>query len=146
MDRFMEAAVAEARESERNGGQAFGSVLVRNKEIIGRGRNRVFQLGEMARHAEIEAICDAGLQQTFDDTVIYATALPCEMCAGAIVHLGIPKVIIGFSGLKGNTLEYMRSFDINIVELHSDQCSKLLINSCKRFPNRYPPSARPISE
>jgi len=101
----MHVAIEEARNGEREGGRTFGSVLVRNKEIIGRGHNRSFQIGNMTSHAELEAIGDAGLQRTFADTVISATALPCEMSAGAIVHLEIPKVIVGFSGFKGNTIE-----------------------------------------
>lgn len=142
MDEFMRTAVEEAKKGEREGGQAFGSVLVLNGEIIGRGHNRIFQRGNATSHAEIEAIGDAGLQQAFADTVIYATALPCEMCAGAIAHLGIPKVFIGFSGLKGNTIEYMRSFDIEVVEQHLDECAQLMIESWAKYPERYPKSAR----
>ena len=142
MDEFMRAAVEEAKKSEQEGGLAFGSVLVRNGEIIGRGRNRSLQRCNVTSHAEIEAIGDAGLQQTFTDTEIYATALPCEMCAGTITHLGIPKVVIGFSGLKGNTIEYMRSFGIEVVEQHLDECEQLMIESWAKYPQRYPANAR----
>ena len=49
-------------------------------------------------HAEIEAIRAARLQPTYADTVLYTTAFPCLMCAGAIVALGIPTVVVGARG------------------------------------------------
>jgi cytosine/creatinine deaminase len=142
VDEFMQAAIEEAKTGESEGGQAFGSVLVRGGQIIGRGHNRIFQRQDPTRHAEIEALGDAGVLESYADTVIYATALPCPMCAGAIIHLGVPKVVIGFSGLKGDTLQRLRSFGIDVVELHLDACRQLLLESWAKYPERYPPSAR----
>ena len=87
MDEFMRAAVEEATKGEQEGGQAFGSVLVRNG-IIGRGHNRIFQRGNVTSHAEIEAIGYAGLHPTFTDTV--TTPRCClAMCAQAPSRISI---------------------------------------------------------
>jgi creatinine deaminase len=93
MDAFMQAALREALAARAQGGHPFGAALVRGDRIIGTGHNRMVQSGDPTSHAEIEAIRNAGRQETYADTVMYATALPCLMCAGAIVKLQIPKVI-----------------------------------------------------
>lgn len=90
MNEFMTAAMKEVALTQAQGGHPFGAVLVRDGRIIGAGHNRTVQTGDPTSHAEIEAIRNAGRQDTYADTVMYATALPCLMCAGAIVKLQIP--------------------------------------------------------
>jgi cytosine deaminase len=126
MDEFMQAAVEEARASLAEGGQPFGSVLVRGDQIIGAGRNRFVQTGDPTSHAEIEAIRAAGAQETYADTVMYATCLPCIMCAGAIVRMKIPKVLVGASPATGNSQAFMRSHGVEVIELELEEAQQLL--------------------
>lgn len=137
----MQAAIDEAYQSDVEGGQAFGAVLVQAGEIVGRGHNRIMQTGDPTTHAEIEAIRDAGIMESYAGTVMYATMLPCRMCTGAIVQLGIEKVVIGNSASYTNTQPYMQSFNIEVVELHDDVCKKLIDNARQQHPERYLPGA-----
>ena len=97
---FMEAALALAKEATAEGEVPVGCVIVRNGQVVGRGRNRR-ETGKTALgHAEIEAIGDAcknlGGWRLWDCT-LYVTLEPCPMCAGAIINARIPKVVFGAS-------------------------------------------------
>lgn len=93
----MQIAVEEARAAQADGDYPYGSVLVRNGEIIGVARNHMNTHNDPTSHAEIEVLRAVGLQTTYADTVMYASAFPCLMCAGPIVMLGVPEVIVGAS-------------------------------------------------
>ena len=100
---FMEAALELAREAMAEGEVPVGCVIVRNGEIIGRGRNRR-ETGKTALgHAEVEAIADAcrnaGGWRLWDCT-LYVTLEPCPMCAGAIINARIPRVVCGAKDAK----------------------------------------------
>ena len=100
---FMDAALELAREAAAEGEVPVGCVIVRNGEIVGRGRNRRETGRTALGHAEIEAIADAnrnlGGWRLWDCT-LYVTLEPCPMCAGAIVNARIPRVVFGASDNK----------------------------------------------
>jgi cytosine deaminase len=126
MDAFIQAALKEAQITRAQGGHPFGAALVRGSRIIGTGHNRMVQSGDPTSHAEIEAIRNAGRQDSYADTVMYATALPCLMCAGAIVKLQIPKVVAGATWSGDGSLDFMRSRGVEVVDLNLPACRQLL--------------------
>ena len=96
--RFMEAALAEARAAASDGEVPVGAVVAWDGRIIGRGRNRVETTQDPTAHAEILAIGAAS--QTvkswrLDEGTLYVTLEPCHMCAGAIVLARIPRLVYG---------------------------------------------------
>jgi len=124
----MQAAIAEARATQAEGGYPFGAALVRGQEIIGLGRNLAIQHNDPTSHAEMEAIRAAGLQPNYDDTVMYATAFPCLMCAGPIVKFGIPKVVVGATWPGHETSRaFLQSHNVELVILELDACRVLLV-------------------
>src|SRR5580765_8327333 len=96
-DQFMQAAIDEARDGEREGGIPIGSVLVHRGRIIGRGHNRRVQRGSATLHGEMDALEQAGRQpaSVYRESVMYTTLSPCAMCSGAILLYGIPRVVVG---------------------------------------------------
>ncbi len=127
MDEFMQIAIDEARATKAEGGSPFGAALVRNGEVIGRGRNLTIQNNDPLSHGEMEAIKAAGLQDSYADTVLYTSAFPCLMCAGAIVRYQIPRVIIGASwSHNGPSREFMQAHGIELVELRLAACYALV--------------------
>ena len=102
-EQFMDAALALAREAGAEGEVPVGCVIVRNGQIVGRGRNRRETAKTALGHAEIEAISDAcrnlGGWRLWDCT-LYVTLEPCPMCAGAIINARIPRVVFGASDEK----------------------------------------------
>lgn len=127
MDRFMRAAIEEAKAALAEGGHPYGAVLVREGQIIGAGRNRIVQNGDPTSHAEIEAIRAAGIQESYDDTIMYATALPCLMCAGAITRFQIPRVVVGATWPDAvDSHDFMRSRGAEVIVLELEECRQLL--------------------
>ena len=100
---YMEQALELAREAAAEGEVPVGCVIVRNGEIVGRGRNRRETGRTALGHAEVQAISQAcgnlGGWRLWDCT-LYVTLEPCPMCAGAIVNARIPRVVYGASDVK----------------------------------------------
>ena len=100
---FMDEALALAREAAAEGEVPVGCVIVRQGQIVGRGRNRREKDKSALAHAEIEAIGEAcrnlGGWRLWECT-LYVTLEPCSMCAGAILNARIPRVVYGASDSK----------------------------------------------
>lgn len=97
-ENFMREALALAREAAEAGEVPVGCVIVREGEIVGRGRNRREEKQSTLSHAETEAIREANRtlgSWRLEDCELYVTLEPCPMCAGAILNARIPKVFYG---------------------------------------------------
>lgn len=83
--RFLRAAIDEARQGLAEGGIPIGSVLVLDGEIVGRGHNRRVQRGSPILHAEMDAFENAGRLKAreYARCTLYSTLSPCDMCSGA---------------------------------------------------------------
>ena len=103
---FMDAALELAKEAAGEGEVPVGCVIVRNGQIVGRGRNRRETDKTALGHGEIEAIGDAcrnlGGWRLWDCT-LYVTLEPCPMCAGAIINARIPRVVYGAKDAKAGS-------------------------------------------
>lgn len=95
---YMKEALALAREAAAEGEIPVGCIIVRNGEIVGRGRNRREQGRSALAHAEVEAIrqaCETLAGWRLWECTLYVTLEPCPMCAGAIINARIPRVVFG---------------------------------------------------
>ena len=95
---YMRAALALAREAAEAGEVPVGCVIVRNGEIVGRGRNRREEKRATASHAEMEAIAQTNERLgtwRLEDCELYVTLEPCPMCAGALLYARIRRVWYG---------------------------------------------------
>ena len=133
MDKFLRAAIDEAKQGLKEGGLPIGSVLVRGDQIIGRGHNRRVQHGDPMAHAEIDCLTKAGRQKTYADTVLYSTLMPCYLCTGAVLQFGVPKVIVGESvnfpggeGKWGKSPDFMKANGVDVVDLHDAECIEMM--------------------
>ena len=115
---FMQQALALAQEAAVHGEVPVGCVIVRNGEIVGRGRNQREEKQAAVSHAEMEAIAQANAaldSWRLDECDLYVTLEPCPMCAGAILNARIPKVFYGardsaFGACGGVTNLFMEQF------------------------------------
>ena len=102
-ERFMEEALALAREAFADGEVPVGCVITKGDQIVGRGRNRREKGKSALAHAELEAIDEAcrtlGGWRLWECT-LYVTLEPCPMCAGAILNARIPRVVYGARDAK----------------------------------------------
>ena len=97
--KFMREAITEAREGIRAGhGGPFGTVIVKDGKIVGRGHNRVLLLHDPTCHGEVAAIRDAGQNLGTHDLSgceLYTTGEPCHMCLGAGRFANISRIYYG---------------------------------------------------
>ena len=127
MNTYMQIAIEEAKAARKAGDYPYGALLVRGGEILGRGRNQENTNNDPTSHAEMEVLRAAGLQATYAETIMYASAFPCIMCAGPIVMLGVPKVIAGASW-EGYEISraFLESHGVEIEVLELDECKDLI--------------------
>jgi len=95
---YMREALSLAREAAREGEVPVGCVIVKDGEIVGRGRNRREELQRTSSHAEMEAIAQANERLhswRLDGCTLYVTLEPCPMCTGAIIMARIPTLVYG---------------------------------------------------
>jgi tRNA(adenine34) deaminase len=119
-DEFMSEALALAREAGQAGEVPVGAVLVVNGAVIARARNRPIAANDATAHAEILALRGAGQvlgNYRLPETTLYVTLEPCPMCAGAMVHARVKRLVFGAtdprSGAAGSVFEIVRSADLN---------------------------------
>jgi cytosine/creatinine deaminase len=128
LDEYMKAALAEAKKGLDEGGIPIGSVLVVDERIIGRGHNRRVQEGSVIKHAEMDCLENAGRMKadTYRKATLYSTLSPCDMCSGAVLLYGIPRVVIGENMNFKGPEEYVRSRGIDVVVLNDKECIELM--------------------
>ena len=116
MDKFLQAAIEEAKKGLAEGGIPIGSVLVIDGKIVGRGHNKRVQKGSSVLHAEMDCLENAGRLKANDykKATLYSTLSPCDMCSGAVLLYGIPKVIIGENKTFKGPEEYVKSRGVNV--------------------------------
>jgi len=128
MDKFLEAAIEEAKKGMSEGGLPIGSVLVIDGRIVGRGHNRRVQKGSAILHAEMDCLENAGRLKAVDyrRATLYSTLSPCDMCSGAVLLYGIPKVVIGEDRTFCGPEDYVRSRGVEVVIVDSRECRRLM--------------------
>ena len=127
-EKFLGAAIEQARQGLSEGGIPIGSVLVLDGEIVGRGHNQRVQHGSAIRHAEMDCLETAGRLSAADyqRAVIYSTLSPCDMCSGAILLYGIPHVVVGENKTFQGPEEYVRSRGVTVEILENAECIQLM--------------------
>jgi tRNA(adenine34) deaminase len=137
---FLHTALAEAHAAEASGEVPVGCVIVRDGEIIGRGRNRVITDSDPTAHAEMVALRTAGHtlgNYRMENCDLYCTLEPCAMCAGAILHARIRRLIYAApdpkAGACGSVLGVLNHPQLNhrvevISGLLSEECGAMLTN------------------
>jgi len=126
VDKFMQAAIDAARKSRDEGGIPIGSALVRGGELIAVGHNKRVQDNDPITHAEIDCLRNAGRIGNFRDTILYSTLMPCYLCSGAVVQFQIPKVIVGESRTFAGAPDFMRSHDVEVIDLDLPECVEMM--------------------
>jgi len=105
---FMEEALREAARAQASGEVPIGAVVVREGKIIGRGWNRPAFECDPTAHAEVTALREAGFElgnYRLADCDLYVTLEPCAMCAGAITHARIRRLIYAADDPKAGAVK-----------------------------------------
>lgn len=128
MDEFLQAAIDEAKQGLVEGGIPIGSVLVIDGKIVARGHNKRVQQGSAVLHAEMDCLENAGRLTAADyqKATLYSTLSPCDMCSGAILLYGIPKVVVGENVTFQGPEAYVQSRGVDVTVVDNPECKQLM--------------------
>jgi len=137
-ERYMEMALEEAKLARQGGEVPVGAVLVKEDRVLARDHNRSIELNDPTAHAEILVLRKAGeLEKNYRliHTVMYVTAEPCPMCASAMVHGRISRLVFGTHEPKFGAVEsrfrFLDDLSLNhriqvVGGILKKECSELL--------------------
>lgn len=135
---FMQQAIEQAQLAALAGEVPVGAVLVRDGQVISKGFNQPITHHDPSAHAEMLTLRQAALAEQnyrLPGTTLYVTLEPCTMCAGAILHARVDRVVFGApdpkTGAAGSVMDVFSSKQINhqtSVEggIMGDECGQLL--------------------
>ncbi len=138
---WMREALTLARQAEKTGEVPVGAVVVKDGAIVARGWNHPIAAQDPTAHAEIEAMRAAARSlgnYRLTDTVLYVTLEPCAMCAGAMVHARVRRLVFGAAdpraGAAGSVFNVVQAAPLNhrlevTAGVMAEECGELL----KRF-------------
>ena len=141
---WMRHAYALALRAAQAGEVPVGAVIVKDGELISEGWNLPISHSDPTAHAEIQALRAAGRalnNYRLNDTTLYVTLEPCPMCAGAMVHARIQRVVYGASdprtGAAGSVFDILRSGELNhrcevLGGVMGEACGELLRDFFRR--------------
>jgi cytosine deaminase len=132
----MTAAIEEALAGRAEGGIPIGAALVIDGAVVGRGHNRRVQNGSAVLHAEMDALENAGRLKASDygRSVMFTTLSPCDMCSGAILLYGIPRVVIGENRTFRGPEDYLRTRGVELEVLDRADCLGMMNEFIAEFP------------
>ncbi len=137
-EHWMEEALALARQAQARGEVPVGAVVVKDGAIIGRGGNAPIAANDPTAHAEIAALRDAARalgNYRLPDCDLYVTIEPCAMCAGAILHARIRRLVFGArdpkTGACGSVIDLFAERRLNhhttvTGDVSAEACGRLL--------------------
>lgn len=141
--KYMQRAFELAKEAQAHDEVPVGAVIVYQDQIIGEGWNQPISSNDPTAHAEIIALRDAAKKLNnyrLPDATMYVTLEPCAMCAGAIVHARLAKLVYAIddpkTGAGGSVFNIMQTDELNHkVEIEEgimeDECRSLIQNFFK---------------
>ncbi|GDY28335.1 tRNA-specific adenosine deaminase [Agarivorans sp. Toyoura001] len=138
---WMNYALNLAAKAEAQGEVPVGAVVVYQGEVVGEGWNQTITLNDATAHAEVLALREAGKKignYRLLDTTLYVTLEPCSMCAGAMVHARVKRLVFGASDLKtgaaGSVFSIVNCEQLNHkVEIEAGVLAESCADTISRF-------------
>lgn len=136
MDRFITLAIEEARLAAEEGGVPIAAILVRDEVVIASGRSRRIQDGDPIMHAELDCLRNLPDIQLASGATMFCTAMPCMMCAGALVHWGISTLVCGYcEGITDSRL-FLQSHGVKVVDFALQEPKRMVEDFFRNHPEK----------
>jgi cytosine deaminase len=135
-EELLSVALEQARIGRAEGGIPIGAAILIDGVVVGAGHNRRVQLGSAIHHGETNALEVAGRlpASKYRRATMATTLSPCDMCTGAILLYGIPRLVIGENRTFYGGEDYLRQRGVEVVNLDSAECRDLM----QRFIAEHP--------
>jgi cytosine/creatinine deaminase len=132
---MLSTAIAEARKGLSEGGIPIGAAIFDATGcLLGAGHNRRVQNGDPSMHGETDAFRNAGRQRSYRNLVMVTTLAPCWYCSGLVRQFGFRTVVVGESRTFQGGIDWLRSLGVNVIDLDSDECVKMLAGYIRVHP------------
>ena len=127
-EELLALAIAEAKVGLAEGGIPIGAALAHGGRVLGVGHNRRVQMGSAIRHGETDCLENVGRlpARVYAESTMATTLSPCDMCTGAILLYGIPRVVVGENKTFYGGEDYLRSRGVEVVVLDSGECVSMM--------------------
>lgn len=127
-DELLAHAIEEARLGLSEGGIPIGAVLAHRGEILGVGHNKRVQQGSAIRHGETDCLENVGRlpASVYAESTMVTTLSPCDMCTGAILLYGIPRVVVGENKNFQGGEDLLRARGVEVVVLDNAECIEMM--------------------
>ncbi len=125
---LLDRAIGEAQLGLDEGGIPIGAVLAVDGDVLGAGHNRRIQLASPIRHGETDALENAGRQpaSVYRRATMYTTLSPCDMCTGAMLLYGIPRVVIGENTTFMGAEDLLRDRGVEVIVANDPRCVAMM--------------------
>ncbi len=126
--KFMMEAIKEARKSLQEGRIPEGSILVKDGQIIGRGRNKQEQKDLLSINSEMDCMGNAGglTDEDYRKCTLYTTLSPCDEASDVIVARKIPVVVIGENETFEGPERYLKDRGVKLIDLDMKECKNMM--------------------
>jgi len=147
-EKYMKMALEEAEKASQRGEIPIGAILLKGDQVLARDHNRCIELSDPTAHAEILVLRKGGevlRNYRLDKTVMYVTAEPCPMCASAMVHSRISRLVFGtfepkfgaveskIKLLNGNGVNHRVKIDRGILQKECAEILKIFFKERRLF-------------
>jgi creatinine deaminase len=135
-EELLALALAQARTGLAEGGIPIGAALAHGGRLLGVGHNRRVQMGSAIRHGETDCLENVGRlpARVYAASTMATTLSPCDMCTGAILLYGIPRLVIGENTTFYGGEDYLRSRGVEVVVVDDAECKALMEEFVARNP------------
>jgi creatinine deaminase len=133
--RFVRLEYEEAKAGYEEGGVPLGAVMLEQRKIIGRGRNRRVQDGNPVSHGESECMKNAGHRRDYSKVTMYITLSPRLMCTGTIIQFGIGRVVICENKNGSGNSDFLKERGVEVTLLDDPGCIELMKSFITKRPD-----------
>jgi cytosine deaminase len=132
---MLQVAIDEAKLGLAEGGIPIGAALFNSDGLLlGAGHNRRVQQDDPSVHGETDAFRKAGRQRSYRNLIMVTTLAPCWYCSGLVRQFGFRTVVVGESQNFQGGIDWLRSLEINVIDLESQECILRLSNYINANP------------
>jgi creatinine deaminase len=133
---LLDVAIADARKGLSENGIPIGAAIFdATGKLLGSGHNRRVQQSDPSAHGETDAFRNAGRQRTYRDKIMVTTLAPCWYCSGLVRQFGFRTLVVGESQNFQGGVAWLRELGINVIDLNSQECVKLLAEYIQKNPS-----------
>ncbi len=125
---YLDAAVRAARQGLAEGGIPIGAALVVDGGVLATGWNKRVQLGSAIRHGETDCLENVGRlpARVYAASTMATTLSPCDMCTGAILLYGIPRVVVGENRTFMGGEDLLRARGVEVTVMDDPECVAMM--------------------